>query len=85
MGIKFGGWVRITIANILEDLNLVVRYGIAIRICEQEILVVAQAVRQATKFNSPPNFPAIQYVTTELLSNVSHLLLGGLPIIRGKW
>ena len=60
---------QIAIANVLADLNLAVRYGIAIRIYASKKfwrinLAVAQAVRQFAKFNSPPNFPAIRYNIT---------------------
>ena len=63
---------QIAIANILEDLNLMVRNGIAIRIYASKKfwriynLAVAhdQAVCQTAKFNSLPNFPVIQYVFT---------------------
>ena len=60
---------KITIATVLANFNLGVRYGIAIRmyIHEYEILVyfnlaVTQADHQTAKFNSPPNFLAIQYI-----------------------
>ena len=50
-----------------------VQYEITIHnICEQEILVdfnlaVAKADRQTAKFNSPPKFPAIQYILTQVI------------------
>ena len=58
---------KIAIARILADLNLAVQYGIAIRIyAKGEILVNfnyggCTRDRQTAKFNSPPNFLAIQY------------------------
>ena len=61
---------QIIIANELADLNLVVRYGIAIhnilyvskKFLADVKLAVAQVDCQTAKFNSPPNFPAIQYI-----------------------
>ena len=54
---------KIAIAKILADLNFSVRDR-HMYVCKQETLadfnlVVAKADRQTTKFNSPPNFPAI--------------------------
>ena len=68
MGIKFGSWVpnchlkridRFKFGGSVQDHH--------VYICEKEILadfnlVVAQAVRQTAKFNSPPNFPAIWHI-----------------------
>ena len=52
-------------AKILADLNLAVRYRIAIRIytCKKywRTLIWRLSARTA-KFNSPPNFPAIRYL-----------------------
>ena len=57
---------KIAIARILLDLNLVVWYGIAIRIYASRKFWQIQSGscnidRQIAKFNSPPNFPAIRY------------------------
>ena len=62
---------KIAIARILANLNLAVRYGIAIRI---SLILINMRVGnfggffnlavvdcQIAKFNSPPNFPAIRY------------------------
>ena len=57
---------KIAIERILADLNLAVRYGIAIRIHASRKfwnLAVVIIDRQTAKFNSPPNFPAIRYIT----------------------
>ena len=64
---------KIAIERILADLNLAVRYGIAIRIYASRKfwrtsgsgLAVVIIDRQTAKFNSPPNFPAIRYYTTK--------------------
>ena len=59
----------------MADLNLAVQYRIAIYIytyiCmyaskEDFNLAVAQAVHQTAKFNSLPNFPAIQYLPVDI-------------------
>ena len=59
---------KIAIERILADLNLAVRYGIAMRIYASRKfwrifnLAVVIIDRQTAKFNSPPNFPAIRYM-----------------------
>ena len=53
---------QMAIVKVLADFNLVVRYGIAIRIYASN-LVVVEVDCQTTKFNSLPNFPAIQYIS----------------------
>ena len=74
--IKFDGWAQnyynILIAIVLVDLNLVAQYRIIIHIILYVskkywwiLMVVAKVGYQTTKFNSPPNFPAIiciQYI-----------------------
>ena len=66
LNLAFGS--QIAIAKVLVDLNLVVWYGIAIRIYASKKfwlilnLAVSRADRQTAKFNSPPNFPAIRYI-----------------------
>ena len=60
---------QIAISNVLADLNLVVRYRIAICTCMYASkkfwwILIWRLLRQSTKLpnlNSPPNFPAIQY------------------------
>ena len=65
MGIKFGGWAPNRYCKYIGGF----KFGSSVRdrhmyICKYEILayfnlVVAKVDRQTTKFNSPPNFPAI--------------------------
>ena len=57
---------KITIARILADLNLTIRYRIAIRINESRkfwrILICnggCNIDHQTAKFNSPPNFSSV--------------------------
>ena len=75
---------QITIANVLVDLNLAVRYGIAIRIMQVRNFwrfLICQFLKQTaktTKLNSPPNFPAIQYY---MYTSVRHWL-GGFYVIQ---
>ena len=52
---------KITIARILADLNLAVRYGIAIRIYASRKFGGCNIDHQTAKFNSLPNFLAIRY------------------------
>ena len=54
-----------TFLTLLADLNLVVWYGIAIRTCMRKHLTDFNLAveRHTAEFNSPPNFPAIQYTT----------------------
>ena len=52
---------QFAIANVLADLNLVVRYGIAICIhASKKILVDFNLAVAQPQFNSPPNFLAIR-------------------------
>ena len=48
----------------IQDLNLVVWYGIAIHTCMQKKIwrILIWRYCQTAKFNSPPNFPAIWYI-----------------------
>ena len=72
---------QIAIRRILADLNLAVRYGIAIRIYASRkfwrILIwrlqYRPPNRQTAKFNSPPNFPAIRY---HIAGNIGGHLIG---------
>ena len=71
---------KIAIATVLADLNLVVRYGIAIPVCIYmyvckkywQILIWRLKRMTATaKFNSPPNFPVIWKVNVHSLTLVT--------------
>ena len=66
---------QLAIANVLVDLNVAVQYRITIHIYASKkfwrINYNLRLLMQTTKFNSPPNFPAIWYTMKNKRSNDS--------------
>ena len=76
-------WAPNDVFHTIQDLNLAVWYGIAIRTCTWKKFWRILIYRQTVKFNSPPNFLAIRYVVC-MLQCMYQISTGSIATCRWK-